>query len=314
MDVSIIIINYKTPNLVIDCVESIYEKTKNINFEIIVVDNSSDDDSSFIINNKLYNKIKYVQANKNLGFGKANNLGASYAQGDYLFLLNSDTILINNAIEILYDFISENENVGIVGGNLFSKDFSPSPSYSLKFDDLNVLKNDSKWTSIIKKRFVSSRFGSQKKLEEDFNNSEICKKVGYIFGTDLMIKKDLFMAINGFDPEFFMYAEEQDLCFRIKKLGFDIYSQPKARIVHLDGASTKKENEFSDKIFKMRLHGGFIYYKKRYGDEGFKLYYKYRLKNINRNLFIAKLFLKKNLYTYFSIQKQCLQEVYSNLK
>ncbi|WP_285815929.1 glycosyltransferase family 2 protein [Thomasclavelia cocleata] len=314
MDVSIIIINYKTPNLVIDCVESIYEKTKNINFEIIVVDNKSNDNSSFIINNKLNNRIHYVQANKNLGFGKANNLGASYAQGDYLFLLNSDTILMNNAIKVLYDFISENENVGIVGGNLFSKDFRPSSSYSLKFDDLNALINNSKWSSIIKKRFASSRFGHQKKLEEDFNNSEICKKVEYIFGTDLMIKKDLFMAINGFDPEFFMYAEEQDLCFRVKELGFDIYSQPKANIVHLDGASTKEENEFSDKTFKMRLHGGFIYYKKRYGDEGLKLYYKYRLKNINRNLFIAKLFFKKKLYAYFSIQKKCLQEVYSNLK
>lgn len=116
MDVSIIIVNYKTPELVVECIRSIREKTTGISYEIIIVDNDSKDNSLEIFSTELEEDIKVVVANENLGFGKANNLGAQHATGKYLFLLNSDTLLINNAIQILYQYIEKNNHIGVVGG------------------------------------------------------------------------------------------------------------------------------------------------------------------------------------------------------
>ena len=140
MDVSIIIVNYKTPELVVECIRSIREKTTGISYEIIIVDNDSKDNSLEIFSTELDEDIKVVVANENLGFGKANNLGAQHATGKYLFLLNSDTLLINNAIQILYQYIEKNNHIGVVGGNLFTSDMKASPSFAMQFDDLDSVK------------------------------------------------------------------------------------------------------------------------------------------------------------------------------
>ena len=106
--VSIIIINYNTKLLTLDCLKSIYQHTKDIDFEVIVVDNASSDGSAEAIRES-FPIVKVIEPNENLGFGRANNLGAKYAKGEYLFLLNSDTLLIENSIKKLYDFYIENE-------------------------------------------------------------------------------------------------------------------------------------------------------------------------------------------------------------
>ena len=128
MDVSIIIVNYNTEKLVIDCINSIINKTTNINYEIIVVDNNSDNGSfnkiidtfpisSYINTNCL--DIKFIRNEQNIGFGLANNEGFKQAKGEYLFCLNPDTIIVNNAIKILYDFMENNTECGACGGNLY---------------------------------------------------------------------------------------------------------------------------------------------------------------------------------------------------
>lgn len=102
MDISIIIVNYNTKELTKNCIDSIYEKTKDIEFEVILVDNDSNDGSKELFERD--KKIEFVEAGKNLGFGKANNLGLTRATGKYIFFLNSDTILVNNAVKIFFDF------------------------------------------------------------------------------------------------------------------------------------------------------------------------------------------------------------------
>ena len=99
MDVSIIIVNYNTKNLTLQCIDSIYEKTIGVSFEIIIVDNNSTDGSQELLSQD--NRIVFVEAGENLGFGKANNLGVEKSNGKFIFFLNSDTILVNNAINII---------------------------------------------------------------------------------------------------------------------------------------------------------------------------------------------------------------------
>ena len=309
-DVSIIIINYRTPQLVIDCVQSIIEKTKDINYEIIIVDNDSQDNSKKIIEEKLGNRIVFIESNENLGFGKGNNLGVKYAQGKYLFFLNSDTILINNAIKILYNFLISHKEIGIVGGNLYTIDSKPSPSFSMNFDTIDDYKNDSKWLSILKTKILRHK----KKNNITFNDTNKPLRVGYVFGTDMMIEKSLFDFVGGFDSDFFMYAEEEDLSYRIVKLGKEIWSVPSAKIIHFDGGSSISNKEFNPKHFKMRLHGGFIYFKKRLGAEGIEKYYKYRKRLFIRDRLVAKILHRINTVKIRNEHIRCLEEVYKNVK
>ena len=245
MDVSIIIVNYNTEKLILDCLDSIYEKTERLDFEVIVVDNDSPNKSEIL---KSDNRIKYIQSEKNLGFGKANNLGAEYAQGEYLFCLNPDTLLINNAIKILYDYISKKREVGICGGNLFYIDGSPMHSYR---DVSPGIFNE---ILILTKNFC----GLYKNNE--FNTSQKIVEVSYVTGADLMISKELFNKIGGFDKDFFMYFEETYLCYQVKKRGYKIVNIPEAKIIHLESQcfSFRKEKE------NLYYQGRSIYLKKRF--------------------------------------------------
>src|SRR5690348_12526562 len=119
MNVSIIIVNYNTKDLLSNCIGSIYSNTKDVDFEIIIVDNASIDGSQELIKEK-FPEVVLIESEVNLGFGKANNLGAEFAKGDYLFLLNSDTILQNNAVFYFLDFYKKNNNlnIGCLGGML----------------------------------------------------------------------------------------------------------------------------------------------------------------------------------------------------
>lgn len=321
MDVSIIIINYRTPELVVDCIKSIREKTVGIRYEIIVVDNNSQDHSIEVFQRELDNEIKVIASECNLGFGKANNLGAKYATGKYLFLLNSDTVLINNAVQILYQFIEQDDKIAVVGGNLYTTELKPSSSFANTFDDIDSVKKQSRWGVILSdtiKRMARDRFCSLEKREylqykNIFNFSDEPIKVAYIFGTDMMIRSEVLQRVGGFDPDFFMYAEEEELAWRITCNKYESWNVPKAQIIHYDGATVKKNDEFSGRQFKMRLTGRFTYYKKRFGQTGVDEYYYYRKLSFDRTIRLGKMFRRKKLVELNTIQKACLNEVYEKI-
>ena len=126
-DVSIIIVNYNTPHLVVGCINSIKRHTRNVDYEIIVVDNNSTGDNLHEIES--IQDISLIRSDENLGFGRANNLGSSYASGRHLFFLNPDTILENNAIAILVSFLDNSNKVGACGGNLINAEKRPTHSF-----------------------------------------------------------------------------------------------------------------------------------------------------------------------------------------
>lgn len=246
MDVSIIIINYNTPQLVIECINSIKTFTNDLRYEIIVVDNASSDNSKSILGS--LDDIYYIYSDKNLGFGKANNLGAQYAKGKYLFFLNSDTLLTGTAIYSLFKFCEKYpKNIGACG-------------MILKDSNGNDIHSAGSFPSILKECFLKPSLSS-------YPNNAVDKgdyiSVDYITGADLFMSKTLFEEIDGFDKDFFMYYEETDLQKRIKNKGYEIALIKDRDIIHLEGGSFDiKSQNTPIRRLQMQLESRFIYMKK----------------------------------------------------
>ena len=252
-DVSVILVNYNTKDLAKDCINSVYEKTSGIDFDIWVVDNASADGTCEMIE-KEFPKVKLIKSNENLGFGMGNNLAIEKSDAKYVFLLNTDTILINNAIKVMFDFMEKKPNAGACGGNLYDKNDRHVHSYR----HLPTIKG-----KIVKTFFLKPFFSKEKTEINDKGNNENneFKQVGYITGADLMMRKSVLEKIGGFDKDFFLYFEETELQFRIRKASFEIYILPDAKIYHLEGKSAKNRTKRRE-IF---LKSEYLYYKKCYG-------------------------------------------------
>jgi GT2 family glycosyltransferase len=257
MDVSIIIVNYNTFSFAKAAIESVFEKTRDITYEIILVDNNSPDNSGQQLKDYFNGKIVYLQNTENLGFGQANNEAVKIANGRNLFFLNSDTILLNNAVKILSDYLDNNPRVGCCGGNLFDADRNPTNSFCRFFvpsifDEINSLLF----------RIPEKLFYGKNTI---YNNTNKTLKVAYITGADLMIRKNIFDILNGFDSDFFMYSEEAELEYRIKKMNYLVVSVPFAQVIHLEGKSFSnsldrlKMISVSQKIFLQKIYGQKIF-------------------------------------------------------
>lgn len=222
LDCSIILVNYNTCQLTLACINSIREFSTNFSYEIIVVDNASSDNSIEVLSKLPY--VKFIESGKNSGFGAANNLGAKNTDGKYLFLLNTDTILIENSIKILLDFYKNNEEnlkIGTLGAVLID-------------ENQNIINSGGNFPTVDK--YLNAY------LRKPFNEYEIAKndeyqQIDYVTGADLMISKRIYEEIEGFDENFFLYYEETDLQKRIKNLGYINYLIPTTRIIHLEGGS-----------------------------------------------------------------------------
>ncbi|WP_302298470.1 glycosyltransferase family 2 protein [Butyricimonas virosa] len=248
IDVSIIIVSYNTREFLRECLYSLFEKTKSLSFEVVVVDNESSDSSVQMIQ-ELFPQVKILNSGGNVGFGRANNIGIKEARGRNIFLLNPDTILLNNAIKILSDFLDSQSVVAVCGGNLYNIDKEPTHSFlrylPSVFGELDQLTG-----------YKLAKWCYGKSFE--FNYGDQPLPVGYITGADMMIKRKVLEEVGCFDPDFFMYFEETELTYRIRKAGYKITSVPEACIVHLEGKShSLKENRE-----RMFLTSRRLYYKK----------------------------------------------------
>lgn len=241
MDVSIIVVNYNTKELTRNCLKSIFEQTKNIEFEVIVSDNGSTDGSLEMIKSN-FPKVILIENNSNLGFGAANNKGLKIARGKYIFYLNSDTVLLNNAVKIFFDYwetSSNVSNIGAIGAWLLNNNKTIIHSYG----DFPTFKNI---FYTFCRAIVSSVFGSLKSFRKsrkilDIKGNDIEIK-GYITGADLFLKNNSNAL---FDERYFMYFEESDLQFNNfakKYLKIILLSSPK--IIHLEGQSDKKSFKY----------------------------------------------------------------------
>ena len=218
-DVSIIIVSFNTIQLTRQCLKSIYTQTKDVSFEVIVSDNGSTDGSIQMIR-KDFPQVILIENGENLGFGKANNIGLKKAKGDYIFYLNSDTILLNNAIKIFYDYWQNNNDICALGcilednkGHIIHSGASfPTYKYLCKYYFMRMIKNYAK--SIARFLGVINLLKKIRTSNNQTNEKVMPGEVGYITGADLFLKND---DNAYFDELFFLYYEETDLQLRLKK-------------------------------------------------------------------------------------------------
>ena len=292
MDVSIIFTNNKTYDLIVNAIKSIKEKTQGLAYEIIVVDNSNDYREIERLNHLRSYGVSVINPQKDLGFGKGNNLGAEKANGKYVLFLNTDTLLINNAVYEMFTYINNNPEVGIVGANLYNSDLTPGHSF---IKDEKNIRNELKYNSIYSslKRFA-------KRKRDDFNYLSSPLKInGYVCGAALMMSRSNFLAIGGFDQDIYMYAEESLLCYKmVHDLGLSIYNVPTAKIIHFGGGSFKARSLENASDY---IDGTYVYYLKAYGE---------KTANIMLKAF-AKMYMRKSILFCFMDRKKCI--TYHNL-
>ena len=254
MKVSIILVNYNSSALLRQCLKSIYEQTKEIPFEIIVVDNASSDNSREIVCSEFSN-VQLIKSAENLGFSRGNNLGASLAKGTYLLFLNTDTILFENSIKVLSDFLDKHPDVGAIGPKILFEDgcFQLSsgrlPNLFREFIDKIVYSLARKWRKVICP------------LLERWHNT--AKSVGWLTGACLMVRQSAFSQVNGFDENLFMYFEDKDLCKRINASGWQIMYYPSTSTIHLLAGSSSSVDK--QKINGLYRTSQLYYYRKHLG-------------------------------------------------
>ena len=255
MNVSIVIVNYNTLKLTKACIDSVIEKTSGLEYEIILVDNASSDGSSDVFKND--ERIIFIEASDNIGFGKANNLGVKHAKGDYLFFLNSDTLLLNNAVDELWKFCeSHKENMlGAVGCILCDVNGKPCHSYAKLATAKDLIL--SYGIAPFCKSIAKKQMGIDAKDE-----SADCFEVGYVTGADIFVHRDVLKTCGAFDPDFFMYSEEAEMQWRFKQQRFKNLIIKTPKIIHMEGMSQAKKKSPTIKKILMTQTSLFLYVKK----------------------------------------------------
>ena len=260
-DVSIIIVNWNAGKYLQETIESLVEKTKNISYELIIVDNNSnrDEESFLYIQNVLskWNNFTFIKADENLGFSKANNIGMSISKGRNLLILNPDVVFSNNIIEILSNYLDNNEEVGMVGPKVLNPDGSfqqpclrgkPYPKDTL-FHIVGLAKAFPK----------NEYFNGYAMWNVDRDKINECWALS---GCCMMIKKFLYEQIGGMDEQFFMYQEETDWGIRTKNVGKRVVYNPNAVVTHYQGVTTKRIQTKSVLIFTQSM---LKFFKKHFG-------------------------------------------------
>jgi GT2 family glycosyltransferase len=231
-DLSIILVSYNTRRLTLKCIKSIYKFTKNIKFEIIVVDNASSDGSIESLN-KLKKKypLNLLPQDKNLGFGAANNLGASLAGGKYLLFLNTDTRLSSNALRIALEDAKKIKGLGAYSCKLLNKDGSIQATGGY----FPTLARIFTWQLFIDDLPLIGRMFRSVHPPVSFYRQR--RELDWITGAFMLIPRSVFQKVSGFDEKIFMYVEDTDLCYRLKKRGYKVIYSPRATVTHFGGAS-----------------------------------------------------------------------------
>ncbi len=233
MDVSFIIVNYKTKELAAQAIESIKKYAKGFSYEIIVVDNNSKDSSVEYIKKKFPN-VKIIAEKENLGFGRGNNVGIKQAKGAYIFFFNSDAYLIDESLEKLLKRAKEIKNLGAIAPLILNADrtIQQSGGYFpslLKIFWWMTFLDDLPGGAMLKPYHID---------HDSFYSKE--RNVGWLTGAAFMMLKTVIDKVGAFDPDIFMYGEDTDLCYRIKKAGYTVIVSPVAKIVHIGQGSSGK--------------------------------------------------------------------------
>lgn len=235
MKLSVIIVNYNVKNFLQQLLQSLFKSVVRFGFEIIVVDNNSVDGSVAMLENNYKDKIKLIVNKDNLGFSKANNIGIKASEGSYILLLNPDTLVMEDTLQKMVDFMDLHPNAGAVGVKMLDGEgkYLPESKRGLPTPK----------TALYKMLGLSKIFPKSKKFGQyhlGFLSKEETHEVDVLSGACMMISKNVLEQVGLLDEDYFMYGEDIDLSYQIKKAGYKNYYFPETNIIHFKGESTKK--------------------------------------------------------------------------
>lgn len=263
--VSVIVVNYNTSAEVINCLHSVLCQ-QDIDFDVWVVDNASFDDSVARLQHTFGARIQLIASPDNLGFGRANNLASAKAAGEYLYLLNPDAQLTDpHDLKRLVEFLQARPRCGLAGTTV------------IQSDNQRLIA-------------TASQYPGQRHLKTTQGLQDLPGTIAWLQGSSMLLSRARFHQISGFDPDYFLYAEETDLCLRLRKAGHEIDVCTDVKVHHIGGASQRQA-----KIYDMRLRkqrGLYLFYTKHYSpDDARRLAKRARLHSLLNLLWLTPLSL-----------------------
>jgi GT2 family glycosyltransferase len=234
MKLSIIIVSYKTPEVLDLCLNSIRESNLHFDFEVCVVDNHSIDKTIDLLRNS-YPWVKVIENRTNIGYGAANNIGINATTGSYLLFINPDTLIPRDAIEKLITYLDQHSNAGAVGPKIIRKDGRFDKACRRSFPTPEVAFY--RLFGLNKLFPKSTKYNS---YNYEFVSEDKEMAVDSLMGACMLIRRDVLEKIGLFDITYFLYGEDLDLCYRIKQAGWEIRYYPEVTVIHLKGESTRK--------------------------------------------------------------------------
>ncbi len=229
-DIAFIIVTWNARELLLNCLESLYNQTTNINSEVFVIDNASLDGTVDAVKQN-FSQVKIIENRRNLGFAAANNRGLSEMSSRYAVLLNNDTIVQYPIFGRLLQFMDANQDVAVAGPQLINRDgskqncFHNFPSLITELFGISLLK------AVLPKRYPNKRVNFIKPVEVDS-----------ILGACFMIRREAIDHVGQMDSNYFFFLEETDWCFRLKENKWKVYHIPDIKLTHLHGETSKKKS------------------------------------------------------------------------
>ena len=258
VDISVVIVNWNTQDLLAQCLQSLYDTTSDLDFETIVVDNASTDGSVEMVRHE-FPQVRLIQNTDNVGFARANNQAMAISQGRYVLLFNSDAIAMPGTTQSLVSLADAEPRAGIVGAQLLNPDGSfqashtPFPTLWQEFLILTGLG-----------RLLRGRWYPSRGPEEDRGP----QVVDYVEGACMLVRQESFEDVGGLDEGYFMYAEEVDWCYAMRRKGWQVWYQPAAKVIHLGGGSShSRRPQREGDLYRSRVQ----FFRKHYGDRAARL-------------------------------------------
>ena len=281
--ISIIIINYNVKKYLIECLRSILKSNTSVEYEIIIIDNNSDESIEDIEKVFNVNNFRIFFLQNNLGFSKAVNYGIKKSKGSHILLLNPDTLISDNTLQVLHDYIEKNENIGICGCKVEYPDgtYQLSSKRSFPYFDIALLR-----IFRFDRLFPNNKYFGQ--YNYTYLNIDKIASVDAVSGSCMMFEKKIIDRIGLFDGRYFLYFEDTDFCFRAVKNNYKVIYNPNTKIIHYKRESFKNsEYNLNYEFFKSLYYFYIKHYKEYKNFTLFKIIVKYILRLM---LFVLKFF------------------------
>jgi len=261
-NLAVIIVNWNTKNLLRDCLNSIKKETHKYSYTIYVVDNNSPDNSAAMVREE-FPDVRLIANSDNRGFAAANNQALRIADEEFLLLLNPDTIVINNALDRMIDFLVKRRDIGILTCKLLNQDKTLQKSVNNFFSLSRSMFENRFFADIFK------NFGSKSDFFMSYWDHSSSRSIDWSYGAVMLFSRDVCDKVGLLDEKFFIYAEEMDYYIRVKKAGFTSYFLSDVEIIHLGKSSSRQRR---GEMFIQNYKSFYIFLRKHYSSFTFNAY------------------------------------------